>query len=238
MDVKIGITERGDAAIHFDEWRAKADTVDGIILITKDPQALLDRSSEIPWGKCIVHCTITGWGNTKLEPGVLPVRNAVWGYKELLAVHGPEKVVLRIDPVIPTMRGVGRALRVAAYAEGRIRISFLDFYRHTQSRLRKAGQDELLQELLTLFGRGLHAPLRLRQQYAELFSKDIEICGEPGMDCSGCVSLRDIQAISLEPPETLAVSGQRRDCACLTVKTELLSHRKRCKHGCLYCYWR
>ena len=31
---------------------------------------------------------------------------------------------------------------------------------------------------------------------------------------------------------------QRASCSCLSQKVELLSNKKQCHHGCLYCYWR
>jgi len=236
--LKIGITERGDAALHLDEWLPKLDKVDGVILISKNPATLLSNAARIPWEKCIVHCTITGWGGSPVEPGAPAPDESLAAYKSLCERLGGERVVLRIDPIIPTPAGLELANSVRTHSLGRVRLSFLDLYKHTRQRLRDARERVLLEELVQIYTDDLHAPLHRRKSWAQSFGRGIEICGEPGMTCAGCVSLRDIQALGLTPPTEIDTSRQRKACACLTMKTELLTHRERCNHQCLYCYWR
>ena len=237
--MKIGITERGDAALDFDEWFPMHDTVDGLILITKDPALLLQRlrkSSSLSKRKCIVHCTITGWGGSILEPNAPPTNKALDAYKRFIELLGPEHVVLRVDPIIPTVEGVLRAHDVyKSVAPGRIRISFLDLYKHVRYRLKKYAED-YVKDIYEVYGDEKHAPLELRKIVAAYYPKDVEICGEPGLQCTGCVSGRDLLALNLKPPSK-ATSGQRLSCACLAVKTELLERKHPCGHNCLYCYW-
>lgn len=75
----------------------------------------------------------------------------------------------------------------------------------------------------------------------------IEACAEPGLNDDedlgvtrcGCVSSYDLKLLGLEPDEENDGAGrQRKDCLCYSGKVELLEHKKRCPHGCLYCYWR
>jgi DNA repair photolyase len=239
--IKIGITERGDAALDFDKWKSKAKEVDGLILLTKDPALLLKRlhKSSVPKDKCIVHCTITGWAGSVFEPNVPSVERSIAAYQKFSDLLGPERVVLRIDPIIPTVDGSLRAhnvLRQQADDSARIRISFLDLYKHVRYNL-KHHADEYVKEIYGIYGEELHAPLDLRLHLLSNFPDSVEICGEPGMPCTGCVSHRDLAALGLAS-DSDAKSNQRRLCQCLAVKTELLDRKHPCAHGCLYCYWR
>ena len=81
----IGVTERGDASIDtsWKDWvfmqRRPA------ILISKDPLKLFTEVTTMidQYGFCpniIVHCTITGFGGTKIEPNVPKVDISLEGY--------------------------------------------------------------------------------------------------------------------------------------------------------------
>jgi len=223
----IGITERGDAGQDFN-WIAWTAQGKPAILITKSPQNILP--SDI--GNSIVHCTITGFGGTVLEPGVERPSVTLEAYRDLIGKYGPDRVVLRVDPVISTTKGLQVAASVISQAQGRVRISFIDAYPHVVSRFKTKD--------LSLPWTGLHAPLAQREAALKflqgLTSFPIEICGEPGMACTGCVSALDLQVLGLNAEGSR--KGQRPACACLAAKTELLSTRGQCEHGCLYCYWK
>ena len=240
--MKIGITERGDASVHFNEWVPKLSSVDGAILITKDPQTLLDRINDFDHGKCIIHCTITGWGGTIFEPGVPDVGSSFAAYLNLAHLLGPEKVVLRIDPIILTGNGiaVNGAINLVKFSVSRVRVSFMDMYKHVATRLER--HPYICNDLFSIYDGNFHIPLEKRKEILgelEKVSKyDIEVCGEPGMKCTGCISFRDLKALGLKDPGTNSTSRQRNSCACLNYKTELLTHRSPCKHNCIYCYWR
>lgn len=237
--MKIGITERGDAAVHFEEWLPKLNQVDGAILITKNPGYLLKHWNDFDHKKCIIHCTVTGWGGTWLEPHVPTPGNALWAYWKITerADHLAQ-IVLRIDPIIPTKAGIKKARRVfLAQRSLRVRTSIMDFYPHVQKRL---ANWRSFQELLQLQGGDIHLPVQIRKDIlSKIFGEArIEICGEPGLPCTGCVSSFDLAALNLTAPKRVGKSKQREACTCLSVKTELLSNRRRCKHECAYCYWR
>jgi hypothetical protein len=236
--VKIGITERGDAAVNFDQWVDKLDQVDGAILITKDPHFILQHWRDFDSSKCIIHCTITGWGGSKLEPNVATPGDALWSYWQLCE-RAPEQIVLRIDPIIPTKVGLRKAKRVYEARHSRVRTSILDLYTHVRKRL--AGTYKEIDDLLKTHpeSEGIHLPLPIRQEILrKTFEYDVEICGEPDMPCTGCVSLTDLRILGLPVPLQAQKSRQRKACACLSVKKELLTRKQPCKHGCLYCYWR
>jgi len=226
--MKIGITERGDAALDL-SWAKKLDQVDGVVLITKDPGKLFN-SGLIPPVHSIIHCTITGFGGSVIEPNVPKPEDSIKAYKELVKQFGFDRVVLRIDPIIPTEKGKATAIKVFLSSCSRIRISFIDQYRHIKERFQEIG--------LTLPWKEFHAPLELRTKVWEELGKP-EICAEPGMSCSGCVSALDVEAMKLDSSKLSGrYGGQRPCCLCIAEKVELLKDRKPCKHGCVYCYWR
>lgn len=217
---RFGITERGDAAHHITQLTRDAALYDGCIWITKAPHAFVNIT--LP-PNVILHCTITGFGSTKIEPGVQPADKTLEAYDRLVDQYGGERVVLRVDPIIPTPRGMDAALAIIARRRGRVRISYLDLYPHVKQRFATAS--------IQLPWTSFHAPNRPRLP-------DVEICGEPDLPCTGCISERDFRAIGLPAPDTGSRKGQRAACSCLASKTELLRERKPCIHGCLYCYWR
>ncbi len=227
--ISIGITERGDAGLDF-SWRESAKQCDGVILITKHLSPyFIEEAAKI---NCIVHATITGHGGTIIEPNVRPWCQSAELFRQLVNKIGAERVVLRIDPIIPsrwqTAHEVYKALHVNAGNRTRVRISFLDNYSHTKARFNAAG----IQPEPYYF----HAPLIQRKTIAASFP-DAEICGEPGMSCTGCVSAKDLSILNI--PQIHDLKGnQRADCQCLAAKKELLNHRGQCLNGCLYCYWK
>lgn len=262
--MKIGITERGDAALDWAEWYPKRHSVDGVILITKDPRLLAERLPKNPDFRFIIHCTITGYGRTFLEPHVPHPDQSLEYYHILAAEFGPERVVLRVDPILPVSPFLELSHNIYGkkVQGGRARISFLDNYNHFQRRIKDVLLTDLslqnyvpvveqllmtiattydsrsvLQKRYTNPANELHAPRELRKRIHSEFFSEAEVCGEPGMACSGCVSARDLSALGLDTP-SVGKSSQRAACACMGIKTELLTRRGQCKHGCLYCYWR
>ncbi len=55
----------------------------------------------------------------------------------------------------------------------------------------------------------------------------------------GCISDYDLNLLGFsEDAESSGAGYQRKGCMCYAGKTELLKHKTRCPHGCLYCYWK
>jgi hypothetical protein len=200
--------------------------VDGVIAITKAPQNLL--GSTLP-EQVVIHCTITGHGGSDIEPGVQPPEVTLAAYHGLVDRYGGERVVLRIDPILacdPVM--VAKAEAVNQQAEGRVRISFMDFYYHARQRF--------LREGIEYDQPDFHAPQSLRLDIWKRLGRP-EVCAEPGLQCTGCVSERDVRVMGLESLSG-EVGEQRKHCRCAAEKKELFVSRQRCTHECLYCYWK
>jgi len=237
---KIGITERGDAALDL-SWMSWVQADKPTILITKDPLTLcrVIKENDLQEKRIIVHATITGFGGTILEPDVLPAKDQIIGYNHLLQMLTPQRVILRVDPIIPTEKGLEAALLVLRHAvKRRVRISFMDFYRHVQTRFRKVGLP-IPYVYTDGFTTNMHAGLEYRKEalkrIIDLIQTMPEICGEPDMPGTGCINEFDCKILGVVPGGGTNI---RRGCACLSNKHELLTERKRCKHNCLYCYWK
>ncbi len=240
----IGITERGDASLHM-EWISKLPFVDFAILITKglanasqDFFTALDENK----GKLILHITCTGYGGTCVEPNVPTPKETHTKLITLLDEGFPVKhIVLRVDPIIPTLKGIHCAENVlklfAQTGIKRVRYSFLDMYSHVVRRFAENninhpynGRFEAPQ---TMQINAMHMINNYRDVY------NFESCAESIAwdDKCGCISQKDADILGIKTP-IRGSACQRRGCLCPATKQELLTHRGQCKHGCLYCYWK
>ena len=246
--MRIGITEMGDASIDY-SWVQKLDNVDGAILITKN---VTDRFIEAVlqnYNKVIVHATTTGYGGTILEPNVMPVEKTMNQLEKLMNNgFSFRKIIMRVDPIIPTEKGIVTAESVIrqGYGKGirRFRISVIDMYPHVRERFKKA-------RIKLPYGEGFSASDTAftavddmcQRLYNDCAGISIECCAEPKLNIPkhiGCISSVDFKVLGLpKPQEAEHTKGyQRKECLCCSCKTELLNNRYRCPNGCLYCYWK
>ena len=238
----IGITETTDPCFHleiFDNLYA------GNIIVTKNlTDKLIEKLIEHK-DKCILHFTVTGMGGSKIEPFVPTVEQSVKKIKKLIDGGFPVKqVVLRIDPIVPTAKGVETAKNVLEEFSGlgieRIRISFLDMYKHVKERFQE-------NDISIPYNGSFHAPDSIRQfAFKQMYEKAIEFgymivqtCGEPGFESTPCISQMDIDILGLTDVIKLEGSKeQRSSCGCPANKRQLVRAKPhRCEHKCLYCFW-
>lgn len=248
---KIGTTEHGDAGIDL-SWVNRLDKVDGAIVITKRVSSGFHDAVLSNKDKLIVHATITGYGGTVLEPNVPSINDGFNAVMALVQAGFPkEKVVIRVDPIIPTTKGIRRAAVVIKMfmdvGFARFRISIIDMYPHVRERFKQAG-------LPLPYGEFGFSPSKEQVQEVDKMLKAaseycqfpdmlrIESCAEPGLTSAikcGCVSEYDLNLLGLsEDGEADSVGYQRQNCLCYSGKTELLKGKSRCGHKCLYCFWK
>lgn len=251
---KIGITEAGDAGLDL-SWVNKLDMVDGAIVITKNVSpdfcdAVMDNKD-----KLIIHTTFTGYGHSILELNVPPLCEGLDAVMSLVKDGFPkEKIVIRVDPIIPTSKGIDTASRVIKtfidVGFSRFRVSIIDMYPHVRVRFANIGLP------LTYGDRGfspnaeqVHAVNKMLGDVAAYGSSVIsnetlmiESCAEPGLTNAiqrGCISSYDLHLLGLNDEISPDSYGfQRKNCLCYSGKTELLACKKQCVNKCLYCYWR
>lgn len=254
--MKIGITERGDAGIDL-SWVSKMDTVDGAILITKNITEAFIQLVLACKKPVIVHATCTGYGGSELEPNVPKYQEQIAKAVELIDRGFPaERMVLRIDPIFPTPKGLVKLQYVLQeYANvlrprgvNRIRISVLDEYKHVKQRFLEHGW-------YCIYGNNFQASDQQLQNIASVledYPYIFETCAESKLegysnmskydniyDC-GCISTKDLDLMGINYTGLAMYENpqNRRGCHCLQFKTELLTNKKQCPHGCVYCYWK
>lgn len=258
--LKIGITERGDAGIDTSwEEKIRNGSVDGAILITKCITSnFIEKTMDLYRNsyKMIIHCTCTGWGGTPMEPNVPNYKKQIDQLVKLIKRGYPmERCVLRIDPIFPTEKGMNAVQNVIIYAcesglkDIRIRISIFDEYRHVKDRFKERGWPNI-------YGSAFQATdKQLNMVIERLAENDIrfECCAEDRLFArtrnigrypylfieAGCVSQKDLDILNIPYTDDMTINMQNRSgCTCLSCKTELLTNKKQCPNGCVYCYWR
>ena len=240
----IGITERGDAALDL-SWVDKLNTGSGAVVITKGLYEPFKQQLLAHKDKLLLHLTCTGFGGTRLEPRVPTLSMTLASLDDLIHRGFPvEQIVVRVDPIIPTDKGIARAITVseAAYRLGvrRIRVSVLDMYPHVRARFQRSG-------VPLPYGDNWQASTEqfktLDRQLLLMLCRNpgisLESCAEPMMKVPkkiGCISEAECELFKEELTDS--EKQQRPSCLCCGNKVELLSNRNPCAHGCLYCYWR
>ena len=241
-DQRIGTCEVGEIAYNLDAFDRlyKAN----IIITKRLTDELIEKLIEHK-DKIILHLTCTGMGGTRIEPFVpTPQKTLEKLHKLLDGGFTTSHIVLRIDPIVPTRKGVETAMGVLRLFRGleikRVRISFLDNYKHVRERFKEIGVE--------LYNGEFHAPLKERLKCLtaikycaeECGYETVEACGEPGIDSIPCLSQKDIDILGLTDEIVLEGSAkQRKSCGCPANKSELLRVKPhRCENKCLYCYWK
>lgn len=251
--MRIGFTERGDAGRDF-SWHEKLANYDGGIIITKK---MSDRFIELMLSASkpvILHCGCTGWGGTWLEPNVPDYKTQLGFLKKLIDEGFPtSRIVLRIDPIIPTPEGLNRVRQVLDYVIAqklpieRFRMSVLDEYPHVRERLAAIRKEPF-------YGGRFYAPAQMMTAVKDLINSYpfiFETCAEDQFTdphtpielrhfiSRGCCSPEDITRMGLTLPDGLGENNQNRNgCHCLSIKSEMLTRKTQCPNGCLYCYWK
>lgn len=251
--MKIGITEAGDASLNY-EWTAKADTVDGMILITKNiTDKFIDEIMEVK-DKTILHCSCTGYGGTVVEPNLPSYQEQIKQLHKLLSYGFDVKhVVLRIDPIIPSLKGLELVEKVLAYAKEtipdleRVRVSIMDVYPHVYKRFEQKGLADNLPYTNRKLSIGDFKSIdEVLNKFQKRYGVKMEACAEPNLPSVyqiGCVSKYDLDILNLDMDDTYELKKQRPTCLCIAPKQELLTYKynqtgyNHC-YGCLYCYWK
>lgn len=238
----IGITETSDPCFHLDLFD---NLYNANIIITKNLTSKLIEKLVEHKDKCILHLTVTGMGGSKIEPFVPEPMKMLDAVNTLVSKGFPvEQIVLRVDPIIPTPKGIETALNVMLYFQNvgikRLRVSFLDMYKHTKERF--------LEHNVRLPYETFHADKKTRKEafnsiyeHAIKMGYDIiQTCGEPDFENTPCISQMDIDILGLT--DEIVLEGkkeQRTHCGCPANKRQLISWEKskiKCGNNCLYCY--
>lgn len=233
MIEKIGITEQGDPVFDL-SWLPWVKSGKPAILITKDPYTLYNMIESLDCKlNIIIHCTITGNGGSDIEPNVSNYKRSIDGLVKFVKLFGKDRVVLRIDPILPNNEFIERSKNVLDSVKNilgdemcRVRISFYDNYKHSEKRFTELG--------IQLDQKSFNLPIEQRKEIWKYFEYP-DICGEQGMPSTPCLSKYDCDILGVKPGNK--TGRQRFVCECLSNKIELLKRTgHQCEHRCAYCY--
>lgn len=245
----VGITETYDPCFVKDFESMLTQPVN--IVITKElTDELIDiciRNKD----KIILHHTVTGHGETPVEPNVKSIEHEFNQFKKLISL-GFSNYVLRVDPIIP----YNSELLMKSFAvldmwhdymkenfpklKLRTRISIIDTYPHVIKRFAEIG--------INVWNR-FKAPMDVFAKVEELLvpytdALLFETCAESDftqnfIEIRGCASDRDLTFLGYtnedaEQPDR----KQRSTCNCIAKKQILKVKPRRCPHQCVYCYWK
>ena len=261
--MKIGITERGDAGwdLSWSDILRNDDEYAGAIIITKSanrPDFITTLLNTYPIKPIILHADCTGWGNTPMEPYVADPETVLRNVRHIINSGFPaDHTVLRIDPIIPSPEGINRAKNVLLMAQDiipdvqRIRISIYDDYHKAREEMIRRGykpidsirkwKNESERRPTNEHVKSI-ADMLLQTRPNTLF----ECCAEPELVAynphfipTGCCSFRDLDIMGIDTTSIKnEINKQNRfGCLCLHVKSEMLTHKRRCPNNCAYCYW-
>lgn len=180
--------------------------------------------------KLIIHATFTGYGRTVIEPCVPSTCEEHDAIIRLVKGGFPkERIVIRVDPIIPTLKGTRTALSaIETFMDlgfSRYRISVIDMYPHVRGRFKLAG-------LPLPYGDGFYPSqeqlarvdtmVKIAKAYwAEQHDSSlrIEACAEPGLHeviACGCISTYDL-ALLVYVTSNPTVLGINEKIVCATL---------------------
>jgi hypothetical protein len=223
------------------------ERVHTIVIWTKNPQSMLTnqrlRSTLACYRQLYVHLTITGLGDSVLEPHIPPWQEVTGMLPQLVECTGDERrISWRFDPIIRAE--VGGELfsnfelfpkiihEVSRAGIPLCRTSWVEPYAKVQRRCAKRG--------VTL---SLHSPEERHEHARELsqiaghHGMDMQFCSMKAFPRSSCIDgelLRELHPDGLSCSRARA-KGQRLLCGC-TKSIDIGWYSQKCPHGCLYCY--
>ena len=238
----VWVTETSDPFFHWEPVGEVAASGEPVVVYSKN-LVPLDFFRDNP--RVALGLTITGWGDTWLEPGVIAPEPMVAHFNKAAEAIGSDRLRLRVDPGIPTAEGLQRAAAVLAGIAAPVRTitSIIQFYKGHDALFSRLGIDRsrytlrsgrAVYPLPELAAWWLGELLRVRPDFAGFVS----FCGMPyqveGAEHTGCVDDALLAAIRVTDFKRVPPGRQRPGCRCVITKRQALGGA--CTHGCLYCY--
>lgn len=190
--------------------------------------------------------TVTGWGGTWLEPGVDEPKKVIDAFIQIADhIDNPERLRLRIDPVVPTTEGFYRASIVLNYLKKPTKItsSLIQYYKGHDQVFNRLGINMDLYQVRAQ--RALYPTKEIADLWVENFysfapeGSELQMCGMPYsitgvVNHKGCIDSDLLEAMGFRNFKKIAPGKQRPGCKCVIKKRQAASGR--CHHGCMYCY--
>jgi len=215
------------------------DNVDGFCFWTKNPAAMLGRLNELSSYEYYFQFTITPYG-ADIEPNLPDKRVVVETFKKLSGTIGPDRVVLRYDPILINKkyhagyhpRAFEKLTRELRDHTRRVTISFIGAnYRGVRANINELDLTEITDEEKFETARSL----------AEIAAGNglvIDSCaGKLGLERFGIGPARCVDSKYFSKTRGGIVErdkNQRPECRC--AKSVDIGAYNTCVNGCRYCY--
>lgn len=189
------------------------------------------------------HYTVTGMGETMLEPRVPSPEKGMSFLSRLLDLAGdPRRVRFRFDPIVHVKLPNGLvycnlywfeklAPQIKTLGITDISISWMSEYRKVLSRLKRAGMTAI-KVTPELWQREYETVMEIADKY----NFTMHGCCVPGMPRSRCIDGELLMSLhpNKEACSTRKAKGQRTECGC--TESWDIGWYHYCYHGCRYCY--
>lgn len=214
--------------------------VDCVVFWTKNPASLLTKLDQIKDYKYYFQFTLNPY-DREIETNLAKKAILTDTFKRLSEKIGKNRVIWRYDPIIINDR-MDSAYHFKYFdllARGlkdhteKCTISFLNFYRKVESRLRALNARRITDGEKRNIAAGLSA-------IAASYGIQIDICAEEldfsdmGVNPAKCIDAELIESIIGEKLRSRKDSGQRKACGC-AASIDIGAYDT-CENGCLYCY--
>lgn len=226
--------------------RLDPESVACFVFWTRDARPMLLRLEELKPYAYYFHVTITGYG-FPLEPSAPCASEAVIMLKNLASKIGPNRVIWRYDPVMLTqqydaswhLRNFGALARAITGYVRHCVISIYDSYRHSDSRLKKAG----VFPLAANSEEGTANYQSLARELAHIAASEnilVSYCAEPELQSIlpvhslACIDAAIISEFTHQSFSRQKDKNQRPACRC--IESVDIGSYGTCPRGCLYCY--
>lgn len=230
--------------LHVSTLSLRPEDVDVIVFWTRNAAPILPHLEELEERGYRFYFLVTLMDNPReIDPGCPPVKVASRRFQALADRIGPEKVIWRYDPIVPSsLTDPGFHKRVFADLAGRLEgctrrciISLMHPYRKVQKRFIEKGievtpwAEKGLGELLGFLAE------EARKRGMELFScaspTDLERYGVPRGKCVDDAYIKEVFGLEVTHRKD---PSQREACGCVVSKD--IGMYDTCRFGCLYCY--
>ena len=223
------------------------ETVHTLVLWTKNPANLLVHERlkhEINrYTQLFIHLTVTGFGNTPLEPNVPPPADVLKRLPEVVTLTGdPRRIRFRFDPInhvrnkngpeITNLNLFPSITRQATAAGIRnVSISWMTLYPKVARRLAENGYHAIS---ISSARQQEEATWLIKE--AQSLGLKLHFCSVPGFEKSSCIDGRLLTELHPDGERCTwaKASGQRQYCGC--TRSWDIGWYYACPHGCLYCY--
>lgn len=236
-----------DKLLEILKNKCNPDQVHTLVLWTKRPDLFIKHTELLDYlnsySQVYMHITITGMGNTCLEPGIPNYKITLGALEKCIQYIGsPDRIAFRFDPIVHLRLPSGEeftnlylfekiAENIKQLGIRRIIVSWLTYYQKVIHRLKLLNLDPIDMSQYQIIDE-----YNYLSSICQNYGLSLQACCMEALDKSSCI---DSTLLADLHPDRKKVSdekakGQRSHCGCS--KSWDIGWYWSCPGGCLYCY--